>query len=223
MHDISRMARNAASVLVNLGEGRGLLGIESARRSELEATLLEATGCRRGEGRDRAWILRDGVRLTTGIDALTHTAMEEGMRAWLRGKGPAPRPPRVALPSGAVAIMERCGLVADRAVTMVETVGYARLDTADGAIVSLSRTQCGLRLEYAHRGVRWRDGVVSLRHRQIPGTVAASLVGRRLGALVDDPVIADRTVRRICDVDPREGVLRVVTSDEGRTVVMGDG
>lgn len=221
MNHINRMARNVASVLANLGEGRGLLGMERARRAEIETMLAQVTGSSRGAGRHAHRFIRNGVPLTSAPDESTLSEIAEAVSRWL-ANGDAPPGPVTETPSGMIEITERCGMRLDPALMLAEALRHVAFETVDGAKIIITRTCSGISAEYARGGVRWKDGIVRLRHRQMPQAWSSALVGGPLGRVVADRVISDRVVRKVCDVDDREGVLRIVTADEGRWVMRGE-
>lgn len=229
MEHISRMARSAASVLVNIAEGRGLLGIETSRKTGMRLALQEATGCApgTGDGAERHRIYRDGKQVTHDADHGLRTAIGADMTAWLRCDADPPvLPSTVSLPEGAVEIVERSGVSLKRALLMVEMLYHVAFDAPTGAQVVLRRMSRGCSLDYVRKGsVHWTNGLVTIRHKALPAAISTALTGSPLSRLVDDTVLADRLIRKVCGVDPREGRLRIVTMDEGRrrTIMEGNG
>jgi hypothetical protein len=225
MDHTSRMARTAASVLVNIAQGRGLLGVRTARRAVLVKALEQATGCTRGTGRDRHDVHLDGRPVSHDMPEDMRRRMGASMVEWMsRGDPDGLEHEPASLPQGAREIMTRCGVDVTRTLVMLEALHHVAFDGPSGAAVTMRTTTRGPTLEYERRGVvLWRDGMVSIKHGPIPASVAAALTGATLGRIVDDAVLADRPIRKVCDVDPRDARLRIVTMDEGRRLDMTKG
>lgn len=221
MNRRERMARGALNSLAEISKGRGLYGIPMARKHILKDVLLEATGCRIEISRGRNVLLRDDVHIDTegkvpAEDVASH------MVEWMKD-GPMPWSRRVELPAGSMEIMERVGLVPSKVALLLEAIHYITHEQKSGGVLDVRSSGQGVTAIYEGSGtLKWENGLVTIRSKGLPASVGTAFMGKTLSQLVEDDLIGDRIIRKICDVAPNEGVLRIVTTDQGRYRIEGN-
>lgn len=222
MHQMNRMARGAIGTLVNIARGAGMMGVPMARKGDLTEALLAATGCRLDISAGRRVLVRGDAVITSDHDAPTQE-VADAMATWMEGGEPPMAVMPMAMPAGGREIADRMGLPLGRTMILLEALHYA-VRTEGERSFEMTRSRMGVKACYRlGTRLRWENGLVTLKCRILPGSVGAALAGKPLSVLVDEPTIADRIIRKVCDVDPRDGIMRIVTRDEGRHVIMDGG
>lgn len=139
--------------------------------------------------------------------------------AWLR----APDPNRPSTPCsiglGIDGMAERMGYDPANVRTATRVLGHLAIDDPKGTGRTAHFHHDGrrIRARYAAGGkVTFEHGVVSVRGAGAPATLRAGLVGEPVARLIEDPVLGEMRIRRICSTDPRERIMRIVTRDADR-------
>ena len=222
MDQIERMARGTLGVLTATAAGHGMIGVRSDRRAMLTECLLEATGCTMEIVGGRRRTLHQGVELsdrgTARHEKAVASAIASAMTTWLTTHGEARKAMPLWMSRGSDLVIERMGLSARRLLLLLEVMHYVAYDDGKG-VLEASRSYRTCTVTYRNGPMRWRDGIVSMRHKLLPTSISTSMTGKRVGDIIGDPIVADRPIRRMCDISPREGVLRIVTMDAGLSIL----
>lgn len=214
MDEVNRMVRSAVGMLEGVARGRGMLGIALDRKAPLTEGLLEATGCEIHIRNGLKVLLRDGIPVTSDRDP--DRRMTERFVEWLSSGEDVSVPGRRAMPAGSDVIIEGMRLRMSRVLFLIEVLHYVFHSDGERTI-SIHRSSNGTSLTYRKGGrMWWRNGILCVRQGALPTSVGSALSGKPLSMLIDDPVIGDRMIRKVCDACPRDGILRIVTMDEGR-------
>jgi len=218
MDQIERMARSALGVLTATAAGHGMIGVRTERRSMLTECLLEATGCTIEVVGGRRRAIRDGVELNDRDTRRHEKGVASTMAAWLATHTEVREAAPLWMTRGSDLVIDRMGVSATRVLLLLEVMHYVAYRDG-GSVLEASRTYRTCTVTYRRGPMRWRDGIVSMRHRLLPSSLSTSMTGKRIGDIIDDPIVADRPIRRMCDVSPREGMLRIVTMDAGLSIL----
>lgn len=204
----------------------GPFGVPAALRADVTRLLLDVSGATLDVERSHPVVrLVDGgtVRDThpdhVTTDAAHWPAIGAALDHWLEhGRPPPALVGTLPVAAGSARIASAMGSDLDRlcALTYVTTTATTGRDGATLAV----RHGPDQRLhgEYTRGRLRWRDGVVTVPHGPLPQSIRLALRGRRLGELVDDPVIGDVEIATVIDADRRERVLRIRTVDADRFI-----
>lgn len=218
MDDKHANGKALMSLLRGAADGRPGL----KRVSIIDEVARTTCGLRLGvDERGRGLVLRpDGSIIHPERDAEAAAEVDASIFRTLRGRlmGGEQSLPAARICGGGMHIMRTVG-IDPRAVRNLLRILYA-VEMPDGqGRVSIRSGRISLTYR-SPTGAIWEDGAVRIRSKALPGTYASMLEGGPLARLVGDPVFADMRIRKICRRAPGDVMLRIVTTDAGKTTFL---
>ena len=221
--DTRRTAVSAITRLQSIAKGVGafyLVPIEW--RADMTSNLKEITGADIGIERSVQRIFL-GERVIDADKLADSDVMllEDRLMAWARGLEGANIPMQVdRWPVGADLLCDRLGYVPERIRTLWRCLGWMSLKRDGATIWAASRNSLPTVGYRAQSGLKWENGIVTIRQGTLPQTIRTSMVGHRVDRLVGDAIVGDSIVRSIPQACHREERLRIITTDADRWSVL---
>lgn len=182
--------------------------------------VLDATGCEFKVERGIQRVIFQGVEQDVrknNVSDETYNQINKNIRKWLENDIQKMEYSPVIMSGGGKKIIERMGISPAKVFVLLESM-YSITYTSLNHALYVKNTQRNISVTYIHKsGLMWKDGLVSLKHKTLPDTVNDYLKGKPISKVLDNRIIGDSIIRKVCKVSPTEKILRIVTFEEGKT------